>query len=104
MMLSSTSSRHMSWTRAMRLSTTYSKRSSIPPSDPTHSKTMRPKQWLCRALSDRKTLRAGRDILRLSPGTSTTFCNLPEDVLIYILSHCDLQDLLSCVLVSDLAV
>ena len=69
---------------------------------------MRPMQWLGRVLADRKILRAdcdlGRDILHLSLKTSMTFCDLPEDVLICILSHCDLQDLLSCVLVSDLAV
>ena len=73
---------------------------------------MRPKQWMGRVLLHRNPfkLRAGRDLgrdilqVRLSSGTSMTFCDLPEDVLICILSHCDLQDLLSCVLVSDLAV
>ena len=63
---------------------------------------MRSKQWISDVAG--KTVRAGRElgrgILRLSSGPSLTFCDLPEDVLVCILSYCDLRDLLSCTAVS----
>ncbi|RPD59613.1 hypothetical protein L227DRAFT_153410 [Lentinus tigrinus ALCF2SS1-6] len=66
---------------------------------------MRLRQWIVEA-SER--LRAGRDlgrsVLNLSwtRSTSTTFCGLPEDVLVCILSHCSLRDLISCMSVCRL--
>ncbi|RDX57070.1 hypothetical protein OH76DRAFT_11995 [Lentinus brumalis] len=60
---------------------------------------MRSKQWSGVA----KTLRAGRGLGRAifhwAPRPSGTFCSLPEDVLVCILSYCDLRDLMSCMLV-----